>query len=101
MTTKRNGGIIKVQRNKKGNKKKMTTEVFKELKDFSVSELEEVISLAKEELVTKRAAQRTKLKTDFMTVYDALVKEGIEIHYIDPYLEEDVSLNHRDGFYFN
>ena len=79
----------------------MTTEVFKEMKDFSISELEKVIALAKEELTIRRAAQRTKLKTDFMTVYDALINEGVEIHYMDQYTEEDITLAHRDCFYFN
>jgi len=79
----------------------MTTEIFKEMKDFSVSELEEVIYLAKEELTARRVAQRTKVKTDFLRAYDALTDEGIEIHYMDPSLEEDIHLCRRDCFYFN
>ncbi len=79
----------------------MTTEVFKEIKDFSISELENVIALAEEELATRRIAQREKLKADFMTAYDALINEGIEIHYTNPYTEEDIFLNLHDGFSFN
>ena len=79
----------------------MTTEVFKEMKDFSVSELEKVISLAKEELVKRRTEQRVKLQADFMAIYNTLIEEGIEIHYIAPYAENDILLNRDDCFYFN
>ena len=79
----------------------MTTEVFKEMKDFSISELEKVISLAKEELVKRRAEQRIKLQADFMAIYNTLIEEGIEIHYIAPYAEDDILLNSGDCFYFN
>lgn len=79
----------------------MTTEVFKELKDFSISELENIISLAEEELAIRRTAQRTKLKANFMAAYDALVDEGIEIHYTNQYTGEDMFLNRHDCFYFN
>ena len=43
----------------------MTTEVFKEMKDFSIGELEQVISMANKELTRRRNEEREKLITDF------------------------------------
>lgn len=78
----------------------MTTEVFKEMKDFSVSELEEVISLAKEELNKRYAAHRAKLRENFMAAYSALTDEGIDIRYADPCTGQDIFLSRGDCFYF-
>lgn len=78
----------------------MTTILMNELKNMSITDLQEIITKCENEIQERKEQERVKLANIFLEAYRALRREGIDIIYYDKYEEIEIGLEEEDAFTF-